>query len=951
MPEDVRLRLERFMRKYNPGKLGTIDGILKAYKGREEQMFEALVRKYGPEPSRDELPDTASAKTAQSSSVLTEETEDVRLRLERFMRKYNPGKLGTIDGILKAYKGREEQMFEALVRKYGPEPSRDELPDTASAKTAQSSSVLTEETEDVRLRLERFMRKYNPGKLGTIDGILKAYKGREEQMFEVLVRKYGPEPSRDEPHLLEQKKPPPSGVKDVKRLHSEGISTRNVIEKVLRVAEVSYEEVLLALWCQKRYLFDAISELPTTASKELRAESFSPSSQATASRERLSRFFTMYAPEKLSGMDALIEAAGAEGMNKLIDSLVAMYGPEPAGDYETEDSRSAGNENTKKRFVSDGGGDNNDCEERQLFANWLVGTGRGAENIFYTLMPEEQLLDFVGATFGDYENRLRRLFVRYSPARLQEVNSLVADHLGHEEELIERLTRELGPEPARSAPTALTRLFSRRRIDADRSHIEEEKWSDNGDTNGGDNDRVNAAEHLPMTLVNGRALIDEYASNESAEFSGDEAAAYPRDEEYWYRLFVHSCEDATNNDDDTDDEYEDNSLRTHCDSAKNDGLSTDCAKTATLSSTTITGEHRSLDSPTTVELRKIRGGKQRIRVMLGNKFGQAIGTLCTACGESIVQSFEALWQPVGPQYLQLFSETVVKDGYLEKLSPDTRRMGVKWQKRYFRVNDKGMHYYETSATSEKPKGYKVFTRNSVIISGVDASTHPNCIDRRYHYFAVTVNESNDVFYLRTPSDEEKRQWVSFLQLALARMRLTTVGHDQNPSRWRARMTGTREANIALIELAQASANVLQSLEQKHNELHERIRSERAQRELMETQMSEMQKQQDFLAQRINEAKAQARLAEEDAEVKCLELAERAASIKQRRLDMKGNLEEARSSIDGITHSVLKLQRDIVDMENECRSREAQLRQVYNKWQRCEERRAYEKGGEYRKFSS
>ncbi|EKF38604.1 hypothetical protein MOQ_001186 [Trypanosoma cruzi marinkellei] len=809
-----------------------------------------------------------------------------------------------------------------------------------------------EENEDVRLRLERFMRKYNPDKLGTIDSILKAYRGREGQMFEALVKKYGPEPPRDESHLVDQKKLPPSGVKDVNRLPSEGVSKRNIIEKILRAAEVSYEDVLLKLWCQKRHLFDAISELPTTAPKELRGESFSPSSQVTASRARLSRFFTVYAPEKLSGMDALIEAAGAEGMDKLIDSLVAMYGPEPAGDYEIEEGRSAWIKNTKKRFVSDGGDDKNEYEERQLFANWLLGAGRGAENVFYTLMPEEQLLDFVVSTFGDYENRLRRLFVRYNPARLQEVKSLVAEHLGREEELIAQLTQELGPEPARSAPTTLTRLFSRRRIDADRNHIEEETWSDNGDNNGGNNDRVNGAEHLPMTLVNGRALIDEYAANEPAEFSGDEAAAYPRDEEYWYRLFVHSREDATNNDNETDDDCEDNSLRTHCDSAKNEGLSTDCAQTATLSSpTTITGDHRSFDSPRTVELRRIKGGTQRTRVTLGNKFGQAIGTLCTTCGESVVQSFEALWQPVGPQYLQLFSETVVKDGYLEKLSPDTRRMGVKWQKRYFRVNDKGMHYYETSATSEKPKGYKVFTRNSVVIAGVDASTHPNCIDRRYHYFAVTVNESNDVFYLRTRNEEEKRQWVSFLQLALARLRLTTVGHDQNPSRWRARMTGTREANVALIELAQASANVLQSLEQKHNELHERIRSERAQRELMETQLSEMRKQQDFLAQRINEAKAQARLAEEDAEVKCLELAERAASIKQRRMDMKGNLEETRRSIDGITHSVLKLQRDIVDMESECGRREAQLRQVYNKWQRCEERRAYEKGGEYRKFSS
>ncbi|KEG06786.1 hypothetical protein DQ04_12251010 [Trypanosoma grayi] len=271
-------------------------------------------------------------------------------------------------------------------------------------------------------------------------------------------------------------------------------------------------------------------------------------------------------------------------------------------------------------------------------------------------------------------------------------------------------------------------------------------------------------------------------------------------------------------------------------------------------------------------------------------------------------------------------------------------MGVKWQKRYFRVNDKGMHYYETNGPNEKPKGYKMFTKNSTVIDHIDAAAHPKCTDHRYYYFAITVNDSNRPFYLRTPSEEEMRRWVTFMQLAFARVRLTTIGHDQNPSRWRARMEGLKEADIGLIDLVHASALVVEKLKRQHEELKERVSSERVQRGLMETQVMEMQKQQDLLAHRIAEAKDQARVAEDDIDAKCLELAERAAFVKQRRLEMDDELEETRRSIDSITQAVLKLQCDILDLESECETRDARVQQVYSKWRRCEERRSPEAGG-------
>jgi hypothetical protein len=45
-----------------------------------------------------------------------------RDRIEALFAKYNPEKLGSVGKLLDKYAGREEQVIEALVHKYGPEP-------------------------------------------------------------------------------------------------------------------------------------------------------------------------------------------------------------------------------------------------------------------------------------------------------------------------------------------------------------------------------------------------------------------------------------------------------------------------------------------------------------------------------------------------------------------------------------------------------------------------------------------------------------------------------------------------------------------------------------------------------------------------------------------------------------------------------------------------------------
>jgi len=49
-PWTTRERLAAFYTKYMPEKLEGIDAILEKYEGKEDKLFQALVKKYGPEP-------------------------------------------------------------------------------------------------------------------------------------------------------------------------------------------------------------------------------------------------------------------------------------------------------------------------------------------------------------------------------------------------------------------------------------------------------------------------------------------------------------------------------------------------------------------------------------------------------------------------------------------------------------------------------------------------------------------------------------------------------------------------------------------------------------------------------------------------------------------------------------------------------------------------------------
>eukprot|EP01060_Flectonema_neradi_P025661 TRINITY_DN3446_c0_g1_i1.p1 TRINITY_DN3446_c0_g1~~TRINITY_DN3446_c0_g1_i1.p1 ORF type:complete len:497 (+),score=94.96 TRINITY_DN3446_c0_g1_i1:37-1527(+) len=107
-----RDRLVRFYKHYDPTKLIVVDGMVADSMGNEDQLFEALVRLYGPEPPPDE-------PSLQNDA----ERDRVGERLRRFYNAYNPSKIADIPEVIKTFAGREAELFDALIKKYGPEPA------------------------------------------------------------------------------------------------------------------------------------------------------------------------------------------------------------------------------------------------------------------------------------------------------------------------------------------------------------------------------------------------------------------------------------------------------------------------------------------------------------------------------------------------------------------------------------------------------------------------------------------------------------------------------------------------------------------------------------------------------------------------------------------------------------------------------------------------------------
>lgn len=199
-----RKRLIAYCEKYLPESIDAVDRVLREYRGQEDRMFEILVKRFGPEPK--ELVITPAAKESalrreQSKALLSKLTH--KERLLRIYQQYQPSKIGMIDEILKRYEGHEDVLFRKLEKLYGPEPEPDTEAIQRKAAEARRRDANAPEAKapadtwggvSYADRVAAMCKRYTPGKVNTIPSVLEQFKGKEKQLLEGLVKKYGPEP-------------------------------------------------------------------------------------------------------------------------------------------------------------------------------------------------------------------------------------------------------------------------------------------------------------------------------------------------------------------------------------------------------------------------------------------------------------------------------------------------------------------------------------------------------------------------------------------------------------------------------------------------------------------------------------------------------------------------------------------------------------------------------------
>ncbi|RNF22581.1 uncharacterized protein Tco025E_03058 [Trypanosoma conorhini] len=359
-------RLDNLFAAYAPEKRPLVASLLEKYGGREEEVLQSLVNKFGPEP-------------AGAANGFQGEGNNYRERLVRFYAKYAPKKLVTVDAMLARFAGREEELFLALVQKHGPEPptfcnngvlrSGENIFDSQSEQSSSMSSVAVSRynVHDPRWRLARIFMEHAPERLAIVDQMMKKYAGREEEMLARCVERYGPEP------------PPPDEQSPRSRL------SRFIEHYVPRKAS-SAEAMLKKYDGRLETLFAVLvyklgpeppALVPTGGARKL------------TYRQRLILFYKLYARERLVNVDTVLQRYKGDE-ETMFRILVEKYGPEPSPDFEPD----------------------------------------------APIAPDK-----------DYRTRLTRLFTKYAPERVNSIPSILRKYRGSEADIIKALVEKLGPEP------------------------------------------------------------------------------------------------------------------------------------------------------------------------------------------------------------------------------------------------------------------------------------------------------------------------------------------------------------------------------------------------------------------------------------------------------------------------------------------------------------------------
>ncbi|KPI85502.1 hypothetical protein ABL78_5422, partial [Leptomonas seymouri] len=210
-------RLTRIYEAHAPLRVSRVTHELEKYKGREQEVIEAAVARFGPEPPVPPVTPTApecsdkmnvstmpTSASLNSSSALALQSSDFRVRALELYLRYDPSKAHKVDAQLLRFQGQEEAYLRSLERKLreGSRVREDESltaeggPSALSSNTPAALQAAKRSNEDsYEQRLMRIYEVYAPDKVHRAARQLERYPGREEEVIQAAVAKYGPEPT------------------------------------------------------------------------------------------------------------------------------------------------------------------------------------------------------------------------------------------------------------------------------------------------------------------------------------------------------------------------------------------------------------------------------------------------------------------------------------------------------------------------------------------------------------------------------------------------------------------------------------------------------------------------------------------------------------------------------------------------------------------------------------
>lgn len=426
-----RLRLIRIYQKYNPLKLEEVDTLLDKFKDRTGDLFLMLKDKYGYEKEPEYKPDEYAARwiEQQENKMPAKMTEKTKKRLQLFFLTYDPKLASSVEHVMILYRGKEDEMWKTLIERYGPEPEfvdieeekrKKEEAQKAERERLEQERIVKERADArFRVRVSRMYRRYNPKKVSEVDTVIAKYAGRQDELMEMLVNKYGEEEYFTEAELDQEidgpRIHPVMRERIVRMYHKYNPSKLGELEEVILPKYIGKEEELIAGLCAKYGPEPAWGE-------------------GNSIRDRVTRFYVTYKPTKLDQMELVMEKyVGKE--DELIQMLTDKYGPEPEF-TDTSSNQSAYDPSANAAAVAD-----------QTASRSILMSNGGDSNNKAQHQQEQQERDRKATE--EIKTRLHRFYLKYAPEKANEeqMSKVLTKYQAREDELFEMLVAKFGPEP------------------------------------------------------------------------------------------------------------------------------------------------------------------------------------------------------------------------------------------------------------------------------------------------------------------------------------------------------------------------------------------------------------------------------------------------------------------------------------------------------------------------